>query len=497
MASISTAKNGNRKIQFVNGNGERKSIYLGKMKMKTARDLKTRVEALNSAKGSRSSLDNETAEWVANIEDDLAGKLAAVGLIAKRVKTESSTMGGLVEHVVGLRADAKPRTLTNLKQAGAKLNLYFGRDRALKQITAGDADKFVAAMRAHYSAAYVSRLIKYGKQFFHAARRAGFVTSNPFDGVKAGSMANPERMYYLTEADTRKIIDACPDAEWRLIVALARFGGLRCPSELAALTWADVDWERGRFLVKSPKTAHHADGGRRWVPIFLELRPHLEAAFDNAEPGTVFVVKRTCCHDTNLRTTFERIVYRAGLIPWPKPFQNMRASRETELAQTHPLHVVTAWIGNSARIAAKHYLQVTDSDFAKAVEGKESLEAIQPKQSEGDARTTQNPTQSLGEIGSLEGTLVPSCEQKRLEKVETPRNAGEMKLDRYARQESNNPAVSAEIPHTSSVADVKSDALSENSTSSAVSLLAKLAAGLTPSERAALARMLAGGSEGG
>jgi len=46
----------------------------------------------------------------------------------------------------------------------------------------------------------------------------------------------------------------------------------------------------------------------------------------------------------------------------------MRASRETELAQTHPLHVVTAWIGNSARIAVKHYLQVTDSDFVKTAE---------------------------------------------------------------------------------------------------------------------------------
>ena len=78
MASISTDKNGNRKIQFGNGNGERKSIYLGTVRMKTARDLKVRVEALNSAKGSRSSLDNETAEWVANIEDDLAGKLADV-----------------------------------------------------------------------------------------------------------------------------------------------------------------------------------------------------------------------------------------------------------------------------------------------------------------------------------------------------------------------------------------------------------------------------------
>ena len=124
-----------------------------------------------------------------------------------------------------------------------------------------------------------------------------------------------------------------------------------------------MDWDRGRFLVRAPKTAHHADGGRRWVPLFPELWPHLEAAYDRAEPGAIYVVQRKRCHETNLRTTFKKIVYRAGLLPWAKPFQNMRASRETELVREHPLHVVTAWIGNSARIAAKHYLQVTDADF--------------------------------------------------------------------------------------------------------------------------------------
>jgi hypothetical protein len=32
------------------------------------------------------------------------------------------------------------------------------------------------------------------------------------------------------------------------------------------------------------------------------------------------------------------------------------------------MHVVTAWIGNSEPIAAKHYLQVTDADFERAAQ---------------------------------------------------------------------------------------------------------------------------------
>ena len=57
------------------------------------------------------------------------------------------------------------------------------------------------------------------------------------------------------------------------------------------------------------------------------------------------------------------------LTPWPKPFHNLRASRETELAATFPLHVVCEWIGNSERIADRHYLQVTDEHFETAAGG--------------------------------------------------------------------------------------------------------------------------------
>jgi len=63
------------------------------------------------------------------------------------------------------------------------------------------------------------------------------------------------------------------------------------------------------------------------------------------------------------------IIRQAGAATWPKLFQDLRASRETELAAEYPLHVVCAWIGNSALIAQKHYLQVTDGDFERATVG--------------------------------------------------------------------------------------------------------------------------------
>lgn len=157
----------------------------------------------------------------------------------------------------------------------------------------------------------------------------------------------------------------------------SRYGGLRCPSEVLSLRWQDVDWDAGRIVVQSPKTEHHVGKASRAIPLFAELRPILSEAFDLATDGAVYVVDgdhrdaantasgwRNC----NLRTQFERIVKRAGLQPWPRLFHALRASRETELAKEYPIHVVTSWLGNTPRIALKHYLQVTDADFERAAE---------------------------------------------------------------------------------------------------------------------------------
>lgn len=96
--------------------------------------------------------------------------------------------------------------------------------------------------------------------------------------------------------------------------------------------------------------------------------------FEQAEPGSEFVITRYRDTNANLRTQLMRIIRRAQLKPWPRLFQNLRSSRETELAERWPLHVVCAWIGNSQLVAAKHYLQVTEDHFAGATKSDEEIE---------------------------------------------------------------------------------------------------------------------------
>ena len=204
------------------------------------------------------------------------------------------------------------------------------------------------------------------KQFFRAALRRKLIASNPFADLKAAVQANKSREFFITRDMAMKVTESCPNAEWRLIFALSRFGGLHCPSEHLALKWGDVNWNAGRILVRSPKTEHHAGGESRLVPLFPQLRQPLMDAFVQAAEGAEYVITKYREPGVNLRTQLERIIGKAGLIPWPKLFQNLRSTRETELAETWPEHVVCAWIGNSKLVARKHYFQLRDEHFAQA-----------------------------------------------------------------------------------------------------------------------------------
>ncbi|MBA4188154.1 MAG: hypothetical protein C0467_09065 [Planctomycetaceae bacterium] len=212
------------------------------------------METLAASVASKTPLDGETAAWVGNIGNDLAEKLAAVGLVAVRVKQQTAGLKDFCTSYVESRPEVAANTRRNLLQTTRYLVEHFGADRQLRTITVGDAVQFTSQMRADYASATANRNIGFAKQFFQVAERDELIDQNPFRGVKKGSMENPARMHYVTADQTKQLLDACPDGEWRLIVALARYGGLRTPSEHLALTWADTDWKRERFLVRSPKT---------------------------------------------------------------------------------------------------------------------------------------------------------------------------------------------------------------------------------------------------
>ena len=212
---------------------------------------------------------------------------------------------------------------------------------------------------------------------------------------------------------TQRLLDACPNVDWRLFVALARYGGFRVPSEACSLRWQDVLWDQDKIVVQSPKGERYGKG-ERVMPLFPELRPILDEAFEQAQEGDVyciekfrrFAVGQTGWVNCSLGSRFVKIIKRAGLTRWPRLFHALRASRETELAQEYPIHVVTAWLGNTPRIALKHYLMVTESDFQKATQ--KATQSVTQKPTThptaGYCKDSQESRKALGNKGLLRKT---------------------------------------------------------------------------------------------
>jgi len=126
VASISKEPNGRKRILFVNGDGGRKAIRLGKMSLPDAREVKSKVEAILSANLSRRAFDNPTAAWVADIPDSLATKLAQVGLIPKRDRRKASTLECFVEsYIVRRTDDVSPNTQRIWRQTKRNFAAFF------------------------------------------------------------------------------------------------------------------------------------------------------------------------------------------------------------------------------------------------------------------------------------------------------------------------------------------------------------------------------------
>ena len=369
MASISKAADGKRTIQFVGVDKKRHSIRLGKMPKQVVESVKSYVERILSCNIAGVPYDAELARWVATLEPSLHGKLANVGLVEAR---HVNKLGEFVTGYIELRTDLKQGTIRHLKRAAKALKDHFGPDREISTITAADAQAWRLALlkgsgTSGWAENTVRRITGRAKQFFVNAQQAELITKNPFAGLPCMVTANRSRDFFVSPEMAERVLEACPSLEWRVIFVLCRFGGLRCPSEVLALRWADILWNEEKLRVRSSKLEKYADKAERLIPLFPEIERELRSAQAVSEVGE-FVVKRTRDASTNFRTGLSKIIRRAGYKPWGKLFQNLRASRATELAETFPGHVCASWLGHSEKVADAHYRQTLETHFKRAME---------------------------------------------------------------------------------------------------------------------------------
>jgi len=177
----------------------------------------------------------------------------------------------------------------------------------------------------------------------------------------------------VTMAEYQKLLEACPCQEWRVIITLARIGGLR-PCEIMALRWSDIGIgeNKDRFHVFSPKLNPHEHLRDREVPLFPQVLEELNKL--RSVPGNEdqeYIINYYSRQTTvNLVTSFAVIAKRAGLGKIVRPFDNMRASRATEVEREYGAKAESVWLGHSQKVAWKAYLMVTEEVYTAASAGR-------------------------------------------------------------------------------------------------------------------------------
>lgn len=361
MASVyrDSSRNGWRAQVCVRG--RRRKLWLGPVTKTQALAVADKLERLKRSAETATSPPADLLRWIRAVSPRIRGQLAAWGLVESAAAREiPRTLGEYSQFYLDNRKDTKPTTIARWKNVRTKLLAHFASSAAVASITPGDCDRFAAAIRKAHKPSHAGKLISDSKQLFEAATRDRLIESNPLAGIDCSAPHDRSREAYITPEAIGTLI-AAADPFYACLLTMARFGGLRVPSEPLAMRLTDVDWAAGRFTVPGVKTS------ARVLPIFPELRPHLETLWHLAPPGSVWLFDR-CRKSANhqWRKAVGQLITKTGVPEWPKRFQNLRASCRTDLEAKFPEHVVNYWLGHSGKIGRKHYVRIHDEHYSAA-----------------------------------------------------------------------------------------------------------------------------------
>jgi integrase len=282
---------------------------LGAVTKAQATQAKGYIESLASTRRGNLTLPPTTAEWLRDLKVDFHALLAERGLCDPRERTDGAApsvtrLDTFLDGYIARRTDVKAATIIWYQHVRRCLVEFFGANKSLYEINAGDAKDFRrwltrAKDKTNPKAGgqglgenTARKRCAIAKQMFADALDRELIARNPFgkmEGLSVG--ASDGRDYFVTCEEAAMVLQACPDAHWKLLFALSRYGGLRCPSEHLSLLWGDVDFESGKIIVRSPKTAHHEGKEQRVIPLFPELRPYLQKVRDELEADPEFDAK--------------------------------------------------------------------------------------------------------------------------------------------------------------------------------------------------------------
>ncbi|HWZ95014.1 MAG TPA: site-specific integrase [Opitutaceae bacterium] len=226
--------------------------------------------------------------------------------------------------------------------------------------------------------------LKIIRNLFQTAWRDGLITENPAAKVQTLKTVEGQRRPFTL--DELKTLLSVASPEWRGMILAALYTGQRL-KDIASLTWANVDLDRGEFRFATSKT-----GRRQVIPIARPLRRHLETLPAGDDPHAPLFPSAfriaTVNRDTSaLSQQFHDVLVSAGLAaPRPPKWKPQGTGRESPRARSevtfHSLrHTATSLlknagvseavardiIGHESAAISRHYTHIDEGSKRKAI----------------------------------------------------------------------------------------------------------------------------------
>jgi integrase len=397
-------RSGTYVIQFFDHEGIRRTLRTGVTDRQGAEHIRLHVDNLLAAKRAAIPLPTATADWLGRIDAQFRAKLETLGLVEPRAERRVPTLGQLInEFVEHQKPRVKPQTLAMLHNVVRRLLTCLPADRPIDQIAPTDADKVYQECRSQLAQSTANKHVAIVRSIFNFACEREYIAKNPFRHIRGLQViGDTKRKQYITTDEVRQLLEKIPDPELQLVIVLARWCGLRIPSEIRELRWRDILWKKNRIIVRSPKTEHHAGKGIRTPKLFPIVRRYLKALRrlrpDAGPDDHVFRPAMRC--NPHWLANFQ--CRKLGIKLWPKFFTNLRASCATDLRDHYPSQVCLAWLGHTERIATTHYLMVKESYYRR--HGKLTARKRKATLRSGDVRLMQRALQHTRLSTSMECT---------------------------------------------------------------------------------------------
>ena len=295
--------------------GKRATFYFGSGRKK-AEAASRAINDLIDSKNAGVCPDATTTAWLEKTAAKaLCDKLLKYGLMdsspTRFDEKQDLTISGLVQTYKNSQGAGKEkRTIAVYERSEKNLIQCFG-DVVIEKLDKQDGRNFFRWLieTKNYSPNTAKQRLRYARSFFELAVEDGLIENNPFKSKQLTVTQSSAQKKYVSWEVIDKVINNCPELEWRLLFAMARQIPLRIPSEIQELKWGDVDWDQNTILIHSPKTRRIGKSARR-VPLFDSLYPLLSEMRNHVASDEQFVFPKLHCH-SNISTTGKKLVERA------------------------------------------------------------------------------------------------------------------------------------------------------------------------------------------